>query len=261
MRILMIGDVVGQPGRLCLRDMLPRVIDNYRIDFVIANGENLASGTGFNEKTALEVFTYGVNVLTMGNHVWDKKEALSYIEKEIRIIRPANYPPGTPGNGSRIYYCGPVKIAVLNISGRVFMPAMDCPFRIAIQEISELKKETPIVIVDFHAEATSEKIAMGRFLDGKVSAVLGTHTHVQTADERILTGGTAYISDVGMTGPYESILGVEPEIIIRKFLTHLPARFEVAKGNTCQLNGVIVEVDIETGYAVDIQRISDIHQF
>ncbi|MBS4031313.1 MAG: TIGR00282 family metallophosphoesterase [Clostridiales bacterium] len=260
MRILMIGDVVGRPGRLCLRDMLPRIIENYRIDFIIANGENLASGTGFNEKTAQEVFTYGVDVLTMGNHVWDKKEALEYIEKENRIVRPANYPPGTPGSGSRIFLCGEVKVGVLNISGRVFMPALDCPFRSALQEISVLKKETSVVIVDFHAEATSEKIAMGRFLDGKVSAVLGTHTHVQTADERIFAGGTAYITDVGMTGPYESILGIEPEIIIRKFITQLPARFEVAKGETYQFNGVIVEIDSETGLALKIERFSDLHE-
>lgn len=258
MRILMIGDVVGRPGRLCLRDMLPRIKENYQIDFIIANGENLASGTGFNEKTAQEVFTYGVDVLTMGNHVWDKKEALDYIEKEKRIIRPANYPPGTPGSGSRVFRCGHEQIAVLNISGRIFMPALDCPFRSALQEISGLKKETSVIIVDFHAEATSEKIAMGRFLDSKVSAVLGTHTHVQTADERILAGGTAYITDVGMTGPYESILGMEPEIIIRKFTSQLPARFEVAKGETSQFNGVIVEVDSQTGLALTIERFSDL---
>ena len=253
----MIGDVVGHPGRNCVRDMLPRVIENYQIDFTIANGENLAAGTGFNEKTATELFTYGVNALTMGNHVWDKKEALDYILKENRIVRPINYPPGVPGHGQAVYVCKGVKIGVLNASGRVFMPALDCPFRTLKKAVEQLKNETSILVVDFHAEATSEKIALGRYLDGTVTAVLGTHTHVQTADERLLPEGTAYITDVGMTGPYESVLGIDPEIIIKKFLTQMPTRFEVMDKGAVQFNAVVVDVDEMTGKAVSIERIYD----
>jgi len=259
LRILMIGDVVGRPGRECVRDMLPRIKENYKIDFTIANGENLAGGIGFNEKTAGELFTYGVDVLTMGNHVWDKKESLKYLAGEKRIVRPLNYPEGAPGSGSAVYKCQGKSIAVLNISGRVFLPPLDCPFRLAAAEVERLRLNTPVLVVDFHAEATSEKIAMGRYLDGSVSAVFGTHTHVQTADERILSGGTAYITDVGMTGPYESILGVQPEAVIEKFLTQLPVRFEVAKSPVSQFNGVIVEIDTETGLALSIQRLYDLH--
>ena len=260
MRVLMIGDVVGRPGRHCVRDLLPRVIENYKIDFTIANGENLAAGTGFNEKTASELFSYGVDALTMGNHVWDKKEALDYILREKRIVRPINYPPGAPGRGSAIFERKGVKIAVLNANGRVFMPALDCPFRTLREEALRLREETPIIIVDFHAEATSEKIAMGRYLDGHVSAVIGTHTHVQTADERVLGEGTAYITDVGMTGPLESVLGISPEIVIRKFLTQMPARFEVTGSGPTQFSAIVVEIDKDTGLANSIERIYDIHE-
>lgn len=261
MRILLIGDVVGRPGRNCVRDLLPRIIENYRIDLAIANGENLAAGTGFNEKTANELFSYGVDALTMGNHVWDKREALAYIEKEKRIARPVNYPPGTPGTGMIMLSVKDHKVAIINASGRVFMPSLDCPFRILRDVTTAARKETPIIVVDFHAEATSEKIAMGRFLDGQVSAVLGTHTHVQTADERILQDGTAYITDVGMTGPYESVLGVDPDIVISKFLTHMPTRFEVAEKGPAQFNAVLVEIDECSGRATHIERISDLHEF
>ncbi|MFW0861291.1 MAG: TIGR00282 family metallophosphoesterase [Dethiobacter sp.] len=261
MRILLIGDVVGRPGRNCVRDLLPRIVENYRIDLAIANGENLAAGTGFNEKTANELFSFGVDLLTMGNHVWDKREALDYIEKEKRIIRPINYPPGTPGAGFRLLSVHGVKVAVVNASGRVFMPALDCPFRALRDAVSLLKQETSVIILDFHAEATSEKIAMGRFLDGHVSAVIGTHTHVQTADERILTQGTAYITDAGMTGPYESVLGVEPETVLNKFMTQLPVRYEVVKEGPVQFNAVLVEIDLVSGKALHIERIFDLHEF
>ncbi|EEG78514.1 TIGR00282 family metallophosphoesterase [Dethiobacter alkaliphilus] len=260
MRILMIGDVVGRPGRHCVRDLLPRVKENYCVDFTVANGENLASGTGFNEKTANELFGYGVDALTMGNHVWDKKEGVAYINRDSRIVRPVNYPPGTPGQGYAVFACKGVKIGIVNANGRVFMPALDCPFRRVEEAVKELQAETNCLLVDFHAEATSEKIAMGRFLDGSVSAVVGTHTHVQTADERLLSNGTAYISDVGMTGPYESVLGIDPEIVIKKFRTQLPARFEVLDKGAAQFNAVVIEIDPQTGYAVSIERIFDIHQ-
>lgn len=260
MRILLVGDVVGKPGRLCVRDLLPRVRENYNIDFTIANGENLAAGTGFNEKTAVELFGYGVDVLTMGNHVWDKKEALGYIERDKRIVRPINYPPGTPGQGYHVFTCNGVKLAVINASGRVFMSPLDCPFRTVEQAVLKLKNVTPVILVDFHAEATSEKIAMGRFLAGRVSAVVGTHTHVQTADERILAGGTAYITDIGMTGPYESVLGIDPDIVVSKFLTQLPVRFEVAEKGTIQFNAVVVDVEETSGVARHIERIFDTHE-
>jgi len=260
-RILMIGDVVGSPGRNCVRDLLPRIVQNYQIDLTIANGENLAAGTGFNEKTANELFSFGVELLTMGNHVWDKREALDYIKKEVKIIRPINYPPGAPGCGFRLLSVHGVKVAIVNASGRVFMPALDCPFRTLRDAVSLLQQETPVIILDFHAEATSEKMAMGWFLDGQVSAVIGTHTHVQTADERILTQGTAYITDVGMTGPYQSVLGVEPEIVMNKFITQLPARFEVAKEGPVQFNAVVVEIDSYSGKALHIERIFDLHEF
>ncbi|MCR3921657.1 MAG: TIGR00282 family metallophosphoesterase [Firmicutes bacterium] len=260
MRFLLIGDVIGKPGRQCLRDLLPRIIQNYDIDFTIANGENLASGTGFNEKTANELFTYGVDVLTMGNHVWDKREAIPYIDREKRIVRPINYPPGTPGQGYGTFHAHGKTIGIINACGRVFMPALDCPFRTVEKAVQRLKKETNIILVDFHAEATSEKIALGRYLDGTVSAVVGTHTHVQTADERILTHGTAYITDLGMTGPRESVLGVDPEIVLRKFTTQMPARFEVATKGPLQFNAVYVDVDETTGLACEISRISDLHE-
>ncbi len=255
----MIGDVVGRPGRDCIRDMLPKIKENYKIDFTIANGENLAGGIGCSEKTAEELFTYGVDALTMGNHVWDKKEFLNYLPKEDRIVRPLNYPPSTPGRGSALFDCGDSRIAVINISGRVFMQALDCPFRTVAEEIARLRQATPVIVVDFHAEATSEKISMGRYLDGQVSAVFGTHTHVQTADERILGGGTAYITDVGMTGPYESVLGVAPEDVIKKFTTQMPTRFEVAKSTLRQFNGAVVEVDETNGLALSIERLFEMH--
>lgn len=254
----MIGDVVGKPGRLCVRDMLPRIRENYRIDVTVANGENLAGGSGINEKTANELFSYGVDIITTGNHVWDKKESLPLLAREPRIIRPANYPSGAPGKGAVVFNAGKKQVAILNLSGRVYMSPLDCPFRLAEQEVARLREITPLIIVDFHAEATSEKIALARFLDGKVSAVLGTHTHVQTADARIFPGGTAYISDVGMTGPYDSCLGVDTDTVIRKFLRQLPERFEVAKSALCQFNAAVVEIAQDCGRAQSIETIFDL---
>ena len=256
MRLLVIGDIVGRPGRKAIKASLMGIKQELKLDFIIANGENAAGGNGITREISRELFAAGVNVLTMGNHVWDKKEIFEFIDEENRIVRPANYPPGSPGHGSFVYDCGNIKIGVANLSGRVFMPELDCPFRKADEIIKLLKKETDIIIVDFHAEATSEKIAMGWYLDGRVSAVCGTHTHVQTADERILPDGTAYITDLGMTGPRDSVLGVQTELVIDKFLTALPTRFEVSN-SLYQLNGVIIEIDEETGLATSIERLQE----
>ncbi len=255
MRILMIGDVVGRPGRKAVREVLPVLLQEHRPDLVIANGENAAGGNGITPDTAGELFASGIDVLTMGNHVWDKKEALTLLEEEERIIRPANYPPGTPGRGYNLFEVKEgLKVGVINLSGRVFLPPLECPFRLGRQLAEELRVETRVIIVDFHAEATSEKVALGWHLDGLVSAVVGTHTHIQTADARVLPGGTAYITDIGMTGPRDSVLGVKTEIIVHKFLTQLPARFEIAGGVT-QLEGVILDIDPSTGRAAGIQRV------
>jgi len=254
MRFLAIGDVVGRPGRNILKSTLSKLKENYKIDVVIANCENAAGGNGLTKKVADELFSIGIDVMTMGNHVWANKEIFSFIENETRIIRPANYPEGTtPGRGYNVFEKNNIKFAVINLCGRVFMENLDCPFR-KIDEI--LKKiDCRIIIVDLHAEATSEKIALGFYVDGRVSCVYGTHTHVQTADEKILPNGTAYITDIGMTGPYDSVLGVDKDIVIQKFTTLLPVRFEVAKGKA-QFNGIVFEVDNNTGKAVSIERIN-----
>ncbi len=255
MRIIFIGDIVGKGGRNAVKALLPSIINKFKLDFVIANGENAAGGFGITEKIANDLFNIGIHVITTGNHVWDKKEFIPQISKIDRIIRPLNYPPGVPGYGSVVIQTSNgKKIAVLNLSGRVFMSNTDCPFRKGLEEIEKLKEQTNIIIVDFHAEATSEKIAFGYYVDGNVSAVIGTHTHVQTADEKILPGGTAYITDVGMTGPVHSIIGIEIDQIIQRFLTNMPMRFEVAKGN-CTLSAVILEINEETGKATAIQRL------
>ncbi|HCP15453.1 MAG TPA: TIGR00282 family metallophosphoesterase [Peptococcaceae bacterium] len=259
MKILFLGDVVGRPGRRILKDALPRLVRSLEPDMVIANGENAAAGNGLTEETAREIYSAGVDVITMGNHTWDKKEIFDFIDTDPHLIRPANYPPGTPGKGWTIYEsrAGKPRIAVINLMGRVFLNAIECPFRMADILVEEARKQTPIIIVDFHAEATSEKIAMGWHLDGRVSAVVGTHTHVQTADERILPLGTAYITDAGMTGPRDSILGIKPDIIVRKFLTQMPARFEVAEG-IAQINGVLIQTDDQTGLATEICKINQL---
>lgn len=256
MRVLMVGDVVGKPGRQVLAKYLGKIINEYEIDFVIANGENAAGGNGLTRNVAEELFSYGVNVITMGNHVWDKKELIDYIQSEPRIIRPANYPPGTPGNGFGIFdVADGEKLAVINLSGRVYMDNLDCPFRTAREIVRQTMDATVNTIVDFHAETTSEKYAMGFWLDGTVSAICGTHTHVQTADARILPKGTAYITDVGMTGPFNSVLGIEPQLIIERFITQMPVKFHLAKGPT-QFNAVVIDINSINGLARSIESIN-----
>jgi metallophosphoesterase (TIGR00282 family) len=257
LKVLFIGDIVGNPGRKTVREVLADLKKELQFDFCIANSENAAGGRGITYVVAQEIYKMGVDVITLGNHAWSKSEVLNFIDTDPRIIRPANYPEGLPGKGSLVYSNGKSKIGVLNLLGRVYMDSVDCPFRTADRELAYLKNLAKVIIVDMHAEATSEKCALAWYLDGKVSCVLGTHTHVQTADERILPFGTAYITDVGMTGPYEGIIGVDRKIIIDKFITHMPARFEVAKGAT-QFNAVSVEIDENTGKALKIDRISRI---
>jgi len=255
MKVLFVGDIVASPGRAALAALLPRLRDRYRLDFVIANGENAAGGFGITEAVASDMFSLGVDIITSGNHVWDKKEAVGYLPRESRVLRPLNYPPGVPGAGSIVYEAADgAKVAVLNLSGRVFMANYDCPFRGADRELERLGDVTNVVIVDFHAEATSEKIAFGHYLDGRVSAVVGTHTHVQTADEKILPGGTAYITDVGMTGPADSVIGVRKDQIINRFLNLMPTRFEAAQGPAV-FSAVIIEVAEKTGKSTAIHRL------
>jgi len=255
MNILFIGDIVGKTGRQTVGALLPGLIQKYGLDFVIANGENAAGGFGITEKTAVELFDYGVHVITTGNHIWDKKDALPYITKENRVLRPINYPSGVPGTGSIVLALpGKEKVAVVNVSGRVFMNILDCPFRASLREVERLSAITNIIIIDMHAEATSEKTAFGYFMDGKISAVVGTHTHVQTADEKILPAGTAYVTDVGMTGPEISVIGVEKEQIIDKFLNHMPRKFDIATGKG-MLCAVVLEIDPSSGKATAIKRV------
>lgn len=258
MKALFIGDIVGKGGRDAVKALLPNLVSRYKIDLVVANGENAAAGFGITDKTAIELFDSGVQVITTGNHVWDKKEAVPYIAKENRVLRPLNYPSGTPGSGSIVVSLAPslpgVKAAVVNVMGRVFMNTLECPFRTAEAEAERLRETTDIIIVDLHAEATSEKVAFGYYLDGKVSAVVGTHTHVQTADEKILPGGTAYITDVGMTGPLVSVIGIEKEEIIERFLTLMPRKYDVAGGRV-GLAAVVIEIDERSGKATGIQRL------
>jgi len=255
MRILFIGDIVGKPGRQAIEGLLRKVTTDHKIDFTIANGENAAGGMGITPPIAIEMLDQGVDVLTSGNHIWAKKEIFSFLDDELRILRPANYPPKVPGRGSGIFHsANGQKVGILNLEGRVFMKNLDCPFRVGEKEVGRLSRETNIIFVDFHAEATSEKMAMGWFLDGKVSAVLGTHTHVQTSDERVLDGGTAYITDVGMTGPLASVIGIRKEVALERLLTQVPWKFDVATEEV-ELQGVLIDTDPETGKAKDIKRI------
>ena len=256
MRILFIGDIVGRPGRELVRQGLQAIVEHHQIDLVIANAENSAAGFGITREIGDQLLDWGVDVMTSGNHIWDKKEALDYIGAEPRLLRPANYPAGAPGNGSYLARTRDGRTAgVVNVMGRVFMLNIDDPFAVVLREIEVLKQRTRIVFVDFHAEATSEKIAMGWHLDGRVTAMVGTHTHVQTADERILPKGTAYLTDVGMTGPHDSVIGVEIAAALARFLTALPQKFETATGNP-RLNAVIVDADEQTGRATSIERLS-----
>lgn len=252
MRILMIGDVVGKPGRRAVEELLPALKQEMGLDLVIANSENAAGGTGLTVETAQQLIACGVDVLTSGNHIWDKKEIMPFLDGPLPILRPMNYPPGVPGHG----YVAKGKALVANLMGRVFMTNIDCPFRAMDHFLSEAKPaSSKVIIVDFHAEATSEKVALGWFLDGRVSAVLGTHTHVATDDLRILPKGTAYVTDVGMVGAVDSVIGVEKEAVIERFLSRIPRRFEVARGRVA-FNSVVVEIDDSSGKAVRITRVN-----
>ena len=251
MRFLMVGDVVGRPGRRGVKAVLPRLREELGVDLVIANGENAAAGRGLTEGTALEIFDAGVDVITSGNHIWDQKEAYGLLEGEAPVLRPLNYPKDVPGRG--LLQHG--KVTIVNLQGRTFMVDLDCPFRAVDAALAGLPKES-VIVVDMHGEATSEKVAMGWYLNGRVSAVLGTHTHVPTADTHILPGGTAFVTDVGMVGPSESVIGNEIEAVINRFLTQLPTRMPVAEASQAiQFNSVLVEVDEATGQARSIARV------
>ncbi len=258
MKLLFLGDVVGKPGRRAVRELLPRLIGRNAIDLTVANGENVAGGSGVTPEGAEELLACQIQLLTSGNHIWDKKEIVPYLEQNRGpLLRPANYPPGTPGKGSALISTPDGrKLGVLNLEGRVFMKNLDDPFRRADEELQRLREATNCILVDMHCEATSEKNAMGAYLDGRVSAVLGTHTHVQTADERILPGGTAYITDVGMCGPLDSVIGVKKELALQRFLTQRPAAFETASRLT-YLQGCIVDIDDATGKARSIERVRE----
>ncbi len=255
MKILFIGDIVGKPGRQAVEGILGKLVSDYGIDFTIANGENAAGGMGITPPIAMDLLNHGVDVLTSGNHIWAKKEIIPFLDEERRLLRPANYPPQVPGRGAGVFSLNDGrKVGVLNLEGRVFMKHLDCPFRVGEKEIEILRQQTSVIIVDFHAEATSEKMAMGWFLNGKVSAVLGTHTHVQTCDERILDGETAYMTDVGMTGPLASVIGIRKQVALERLLTQISWKFDVAT-EEIELQGVVVEVDMETGKSKNIERI------
>jgi 2',3'-cyclic-nucleotide 2'-phosphodiesterase len=254
MKLLFIGDVVGSPGRKMVEQYIPKLKAKYKPNVIIINGENAAGGKGITEKIYRSFVELGAHAVTLGNHAWDNREIFEFIDGAKALVRPANLPDEAPGKGIVYVQADGFEVAVINLQGRTFLPAIDCPFKKADLLIAEASQRTPIIFVDFHAEATSEKQAMGWHLDGRVSAVVGTHTHVQTADNRILPKGTAYITDVGMTGPYDGILGVDREAVLKKFLTALPVRFEVTSGRS-QLNGVVIEIDQKTGRAKSIERI------
>ena len=255
MKVLVIGDIMGEPGRRAVARAIPRLIAQRKIDVVIGNGENVAGGFGITPELAEELLEMGLAVITTGNHAWDKKEILDYFPREPRLLRPANYPAGVPGHGSYVIETSSgERLAVLHLMGRVYMPTLDCPFQVARKELAGLKNRAAPIIVDMHAEATSEKMAMGHYLDGEVTAVVGSHTHVQTADEQILPKGTAYMTDIGMTGPLHSVIGVKKELAIEKFLTGMPRRFEVAAGPTV-FCAALVELDARLGKALSIERV------
>lgn len=258
MKILFIGDIVGEPGRRAVKELIPRLRRQHELDLIIANGENSAGGSGITPKTAEEIFAAGVDIITSGDHLWDQKEVMGLLQNESRFLRPLNYPQGTPGKGSMVYQAdNQAPVAILNLQGRTFMADLENPFTTARAEVERLRQKTNIIFVDFHAEATSEKAAMGRMLDGQISALVGTHTHVQTADEQIFPGGTAFLSDAGFTGPHESVIGREIEPVIRRFLTLQPQRFAVAT-ERIMLQGAVVEINGYTGRAERIQRVSEL---
>ena len=258
MRLLFLGDVVGRPGRRALAAFLPRLMARESIQFVIANGENASGGKGIDPRSAEELYESGVDVVTTGNHVWQNRDIIPYMRETDRLLRPLNFARDVPGLGWTVQTArrSDVRVGVLNLIGRVFMPPAECPFRAGAEAVEELRRHSSVIVVDMHAEATSEKVGMGRFLDGKVSAVFGSHTHVQTADEGILPGGTAYLTDAGMCGPEDSVLGVKTEPVLQRFLTQMPARFDVATG-TVIVQGGIVDVDEATGRASAIRRVRE----
>jgi len=254
MKVLFLGDVVGAPGRRAVEELLPRLVTRHAIDLVLANGENAAGGIGITPAVADQLLNMGIDLLTSGNHIWKHKEIIPYLAETDRLLRPANYPPDTPGQGFTVLETAAgERAAVLNLEGRVFMSPLECPFRTADQALASLPPEVKVILVDMHAEATSEKLAMGWYLDGRVSAVIGTHTHVQTADERILPAGTGYITDAGMTGPVDSVIGMKKEIILERFLSQLPQPFKVAGGNI-QLQGLVLQIDPE-GRCLTLERL------
>jgi metallophosphoesterase (TIGR00282 family) len=259
LKVLFLGDVIGKPGRHAVEKNLDQLVSRFKADMVLANGENSAGGIGISVKTAKNLLGSGIDVLTTGNHVFKKREIYDLLDKEERLLKPANYPPDTPGRGYNIYQIeklGNLKVAVINLCGRVFVENLDCPFRTVNRILEYVSEETPVIIVDMHAEVTSEKVAMGWYLNGRVSAVIGTHTHIQTADERILPGdGTAYITDVGMVGPRESVIGVKKENIIERFITGMPQKFSVARDDVW-INGAIIDIDEKSGRAKSIKRIN-----
>lgn len=263
MKILFIGDVVGSPGRKMVQQYLPKLKEKYRPHVTIINGENSAGGKGITEKIYKQFLQWGAQAITMGNHTWDKKEVLEFIDDAKYLVRPANFPEGTPGKGLVFLKNNSTEIAIINLQGRTFLNPLDDPFKKIDQLIAEAKKRTNMIFVDFHAEATSEKLALAWYVDGRVSAVIGTHTHIQTADERILPEGTAFLTDVGMTGSYDGIIGVEKDAVIKRFLTSLPVRFEVDEKGRTQLNACLIDIDETSGNATNIERviINDDHPF
>ncbi|MGV3774238.1 MAG: TIGR00282 family metallophosphoesterase [Verrucomicrobiales bacterium] len=257
MKLLFIGDIVGEPGRRAVQEIVPKLIAEHQLDLVIANGENSAGGSGITQSTAAEIFSAGVDVITSGDHLWDHKEVIELLLHESRFVRPINYPQNTPGQGSTIVKTAKgIHVGVVNVQGRTFMGDLENPFWAMQQEINHLRRITPVIFVDIHAEATSEKIAMGRMLDGQVTAVVGTHTHVQTADEQIFPRGTAFLCDAGFTGPHESVIGREIEPVIKRFMTNQPQRFGMASGKV-MLQGALIDIDENSGQARSIQRISE----
>lgn len=263
MKLLFIGDIVGSPGREMVTEYLPKLKEKYRPQVTVVNGENAAAGKGITEKIYKQFLQLGIQVITMGNHTWNKKEIMEFIDDAPYLIRPANFPENNPGKGIIYLNVNDVEIAIINLQGRTYLEPNDDPFRKGDELIAEAKERTNVIVIDFHAEATSEKQAFAWYVDGRVSAVIGTHTHTQTADERILPNGTAFITDVGMTGSYDGILGVEKESVINRFLTNMPVRFEVEKKGRKQLNGCIIQIDPITGKATHIERIiiNDDHPF
>ena len=254
MKVLMVGDVYGESGRAAIQKLVPRLREQHGLDLIVVNVENAAGGFGITPPMVKTFLEQGVDVMTTGNHVWDKKEIIPHFVKENLLWRPANLPEGTPGVGYVTVKAGPYRVSVINLMGRIFMSPIDCPFRKADEVLAIVGKETPIILVDMHAEATSESLAMGWYLNGRVTAVVGTHRHVQTADERVLPGGTAYITDLGMTGPTDGVIGVDRDQVIQRFMSQMPIRFETAKGPAA-LHGALITLDPETGRATDIQRL------